>query len=364
MPPTEAPPAAAGPLARTAEVVHDYFLGLLAACYALALLAPGPGAWLRSVELGARGAAGGVSLSQVLLAGLLAIAGVGIDPTRVRESLLRPLTLGGALVVKLVLPIIVVSVIAWLASFWAGWLPAEMLLGLAIVAAMPAAASCPAWTQASAGDVALALGVVVGSTLLGPWAAQFWLPGFAQAAGADPNIAHGISRAVLGSYFLLWVLLPSALGVAARVLLGPDRIARVRPALRLAGSGLLLLLIYAFAAAALSLVEVRHAGERLATALSLAGALCAAAFLAGWLLARSTRASGPTSAALVYSVGMHNNGVALLLADTVLPRESAVFLPIICYALVQHGLAGIVDALFTRAQHAAGGAPATAAPEQ
>ncbi|TWT76152.1 Sodium Bile acid symporter family protein [Posidoniimonas polymericola] len=348
---------------RVAQRVHDYFLGLLALCYALAIAAPRAGVWLRDLEFGA---GSGVSVSQVLLALLLAIAGVGIDPTRVRESLLRPRLLGGALLAKLIVPVGVVTTIGWGSALLGGVLPAEMLLGLAIVAAMPAAASCPAWTQASAGDVALALGVVVGSTLLGPWAGQYWLPYFAAAAGGDPEVAHGIGRAVLGSYFLLWVLLPSAVGVGVRLVLGPQRTARLRPWIRLAGSGLLLLLIYAFASASLQIVEARSAGERLATAIMLAGVLCVAAFSTGWLIAKLAKASRPTTAALVYGVGMHNNGVALLLADTVLPQESTVFLPIICYALVQHVLAGVVDALFNRgnATNSDEAVSATGVPEQ
>lgn len=337
------------PVDRVAKFVHDYFLGLLAASYGLAVLAPGPGEWIRRVELVAgESATGGMALSQCLLALLLVIAGVGIDPARVRESLLRPLTLIATLLTKLLAPLVVVSIIAWGVSWLDINVPSEMLLGLAIIAAMPAAASCPAWTQASGGDVAIALGVVIGSTLLGPWAGQFWLPPFAETAGGDPEIARGIGRAVLGSYFLLWVLLPSALGVALRGLLGAERLSRLKPYFRLAGSLLLLLLIYAFAAASLSLVEARQAGEQLAIALALSAMLCATAFAAGAILAKLSRAPQGTAIALVYSVGMHNNGVALLLADTVLPQESIVFLPIISYALVQHVLAGVVDAVITR----------------
>lgn len=350
-----------GPHARSARVVHEYFLGLLAVSYALALYAPGPGVWLRQIKAPLAGDEG-VALSQVGLALLLVIAGIGVSPRRLRESLLRPMTLGGALLLKLVVPLAVVAAVATGNHVLGDPVPVEMLLGLAIVAAMPAAASCPAWTQASGGEIALALGVVVGSTFLGPWAGQLWLPQFTEAAGGDTQVARGIGRAVLGSYFLLWVLAPSALGVGIRVWLGEDRLARLRPALRLVGSGLLLVLIYAFASASLSLVEARRAGEQLAAALLLAGILCGAAFLAGWLLAKATRAPRTTTIALVYSVGMHNNGVALLLADTVLPRASVVFLPIISYALVQHAMAGVVDAWFARTEPDR--PPATDAPAQ
>ncbi len=44
----------------------------------------------------------------------------------------------------------------------------NILVGLALVASMPIAGSSTAWSQNADGDMALSLGLVLGSTLLSP----------------------------------------------------------------------------------------------------------------------------------------------------------------------------------------------------
>ncbi|TWT90751.1 Sodium Bile acid symporter family protein [Pseudobythopirellula maris] len=309
----------------------------------MAYFAPATGQWLRGVSLNG-GVTGSLSLSRVLLAALLALAGMGIDWTKLRESLEHPATLFTALAVKLIAPAVVVFLIA--AALKGGPQPetAQLLLGLALIAAMPAAGSSPAWTQAAGGDVAVSVGLLVGSTVLGPLCGSLWLDGFAAAAGGD-QLPDRLRVAVSGLSFLAWVIVPTAVGMALRHYLGTKVIARWKPYLRLAGAALLLLLIYVFASEAISRAMQRSAPSELASAVSLAALLCCSGFLFGWLTGRLSHSGHSSRVACVYGVGMHNNGIALLVADAVLPSDSAAFAPIIAYALVQHLLAGAVDAL-------------------
>ena len=136
-----------------------------------------------------------------------------------------------SLVAKLVVPTTTVFVVATIVTAVTDDIViVQMLLGLALVAAMPAAGSSPAWTQTAGGDVALSLGIVVGSTLLGPWFGGIWLSNFAQQAGQiDQNLVRQIAAAIFGSFFLWWVLIPSILGIVCRYLLGRQRITKLRP---------------------------------------------------------------------------------------------------------------------------------------
>lgn len=238
-------------------------------------------------------------------------------------------------------------------------------VGSMLVAAMPAAGSSPAWTQKSGGDVALSLGIVVGSTLMGPWFGGLWLGHLADQVGQiDEPLVQQISAAVFGTFFLSWVLIPSVIGIAVRYLLGRGRMATLRPYVRLLGSGILLLLIYAFAATSLSKVIEHNQLGQLFWAFGLAALLCLINFVAGWFTGKAAQAEPSTRIAMLFGIGMHNNGIALLVADSLLRSDSPAFLPIIAYAMSQHIMAGVADTLlmWRRNRLLAEGPPAESQP--
>lgn len=330
--------------------VHRYFLVLLIASYFLAALAPGWGQWLRDVEWRQLTRPNAVTnLSQFLLAVLLFLAGLGIDLAKLWASVTRPVALSFSLLAKLVVPTSTVFVMATIVTAISDdTVVVQMLLGLALIAAMPAAGSSPAWTQTAGGDVALSLGIVVGSTLLGPWFGGIWLSHFAQQVGQiDQNLVRQIAAAIFGSFFLWWVLIPSILGIVCRYFLGRQRITKLRPYIRLTGSVLLLVLIYAFAATSLARVSQHNQAGQLSWAFGLATILCLTDFGAGWCTGKLLRPEPSTRVAMIFGIGMHNNGIALLVADSLLLKDSPAFLPIIAYAMVQHLVAGATDALLT-----------------
>ena len=87
----------------------------------------------------------------------------------------------------------------------------------------------------------------------------------------------------------------------------------------------------------------------MAVTLGLVLALCLLAFGAGAGLARLLGAGPAQRAALMFGLGMNNNGTGLVLASMALADHPRVLLPIIFYNLVQHLVAGCVDLLLTRA---------------
>jgi len=69
-------------------------------------------------------------------------------------------------------------------------------------------------------------------------------------------------------------------------------------------------------------------------------ALCVAAFASGWWLGRLLRADRASRTALMFGLGMSNNGAGLVLAGVALAGQPRLMLPIIFYNLVQHLVAG------------------------
>jgi BASS family bile acid:Na+ symporter len=86
----------------------------------------------------------------------------------------------------------------------------------------------------------------------------------------------------------------------------------------------------------------------LAVTLAIVVGLCTFAFGSGWYLARLLRADTAQRAALMFGLGMNNNGTGLVLASMALANYPRVLLPIIFYNLVQHLVAGAVDMFLLR----------------
>ena len=76
--------------------------------------------------------------------------------------------------------------------------------------------------------------------------------------------------------------------------------------------------------------------------------LCLLGFGSGWLVARSFGVDTGRRNALVFGLGMNNNGTGLVLAATALAAYPRIMQPIIVYNLVQHLVAAAVTWLLLR----------------
>jgi bile acid:Na+ symporter, BASS family len=334
-------------LDRISHFVHDHFLGLLLATYALAAAWPGAGLALRDVSLGHVGPSGGgmnLSLPSLMLGFLLLNAGLGVKASELRNLARRPSLLGLGLAANLAIPIAFVFAVSRLMH---GWHNAEevqtILVGLALVASMPIAGSSTAWSQNADGDLALSLGLVVGSTLLSPFATPMALHavGF-MAEGDFAEDLHELASQGSGAFLMACVVVPSLVGIAARLLIGEARLAVARPWLKLANSANLLVLSYSNAAAALPQAIKVPDWDFLGAILSITSGLCVLAFASGAAIARWSGAGASTRASLMYGLGMNNNGTGLVLASMAMADHPRVMLPIIFYNLVQQVVAGVV----------------------
>jgi BASS family bile acid:Na+ symporter len=337
------------PISALSHFLHAHFLWLLLGAYALAGVAPGLGLWLRGVSFGEvtlLGETARITLPVVLLALLLAGAGLGVPAAQLRRLLRSPLTLGAGLAANLVIPVAFIFAVTLAMGAWHNAEEVQQILvGLALVASMPIAGSSTAWSQNADGDVALSLGLVLLSTFLSPLTTPAALHTIGlMASGGYAESLNALAASGTGVFLAVCVALPSAAGLLGRRLLGEARAERARPALKLFNSVALLVLCYANAAVSLPETVANPDWDFLAVMLVIVTALCVTGFASGWLLARVLGSDRGQRAALMFGLGMNNNGTGLVIAAGALAAFPRVMLPIIFYNLVQHLVAGAVGA--------------------
>jgi len=352
-------------LARFQHVFHKYFLAFLVGSYFVAAVLPGPGLWIRGVSFGTVKVVGDpthVTLPMMMLGLLLFNAGLGAKVEELKGIARRPAALLAGLAGNLLIPIAFIFAVSQILKFWHN--PDELqtiLVGLALVAAMPIAGSSTAWSQNANGNVALSLGLVIASTLLSPLTTPIALNsvGF-MAKGDYAEDLHELATSGTGGFLAVSVVAPSLLGLLARALLGEKRLARARPTIKLVNAANLLLLNYSNAAIALPQAVKHPDYDFLVAIFVIVAALCAAGFGAGALIARLLGAGESTRSALMFGLGMNNNGTGLVLASLTLADHPQVMLPIIGYNLVQQVVAGGVGFFLFREEQP-GSASAAAA---
>lgn len=329
-------------------ILQRYFLALLLAAYALAAILPELGQHLRHSSLGEVAIAGDqvtLSVPFILLAFLLLNAGLGTETSEIRSTFRRPWLLLFGLLANLAVPLGFILVVAGCLHFWPEVDETQtILVGLALVAAMPIAGSSTAWAQKSDGDLALSLGLVLCSTFLSPWTTPLAL-GFVSflTVGDYSEDLHELASTGTGTFLMLGVLLPSALGIGMRYLLGDEAVKTAKPFLKVANGVALLTLIYSNASLSLPDIVARPDGDYLVLIGCAVTILCVAAFASGWWLARGLKLTDKQTTSMIFGLGMNNNGTALVLAAMSLSEHPEAMLPIIFYNLVQHLVAGAAD---------------------
>jgi BASS family bile acid:Na+ symporter len=316
-------------------------------------MAPEAGRWIAGLATSRNlfGTEIRTSAPAVMLAVLLFAAGLAVKGEHLRGVFRRPATLLLGLAATIVVPVLVLFAAAPLLTLWPD--PAEardVLVGLAVVAAMPVAGSSAGWARAADGDCALSLGLVLMSTVLSPITTPLALSAAALLAGGEASSAlTGLGGAGGAAVFLAnWVILPMALGLVVRWLIGARRADAAGAPVKVMTSLVLLVLCYANASACLPAALATPDWDFLALVLSAAALMCTIAFATGFGAARCVRADPQRRAALVFGVGMANNGAGLALAASALVAFPMALLPIVAVNLVQHLGAGWADARLRR----------------
>jgi BASS family bile acid:Na+ symporter len=330
------------------HAIHAKLVWVLLATYAVAVLVPAPGLALRRLSFGSLGTAGSsieLSTPTLLLELLLFNASLGVNAREVGRLAHRTGIAVLGLFANSALPLLYIAAVALVFSRWHELDELQSLLvGLAFVAAMPIAGSSTAWSQNAEGNLALSLGLILASTLMSPLVTPFV---FRLVAGVTTgDYSDDLTQLARGStelFLLLAVVLPSALGIATRALLGAQRLRAAMPFVKLVNAFVLVVLNYVNAAAALPNVLRRPDADYLALVFCVTFVLCSSAFALGRWIGALARAEEAERVSLMFGMGMNNNGTGLVLAATTMSDHPNVLLTIVAYNLVQQVVAGVAD---------------------
>ena len=340
-------------IAWVSHLLHEHFLWVLLASYAIAAMFPAFGLWIRNISLGEYvffQENTKITLPMVMLALLLLNAGLGVKTSQLRHLLRSPLALLYGLVANLLIPIgFIFIVMQGMRSWHNSDEMQNILVGLALIGSMPIAGSSTAWAQNANGNLALSLGLVLLSTLLSPLTTPFSLHSVGlMAKGESARELHALAGYGTGVFLVMCVMAPSLLGILLHWLVGQRRVASVKSELKLFNSVNLLLLSYSNASVSLPQTIRNPDWDFIVITLAIVVGLCLLAFASGWLIARLLNTGLAEQSALMFGLGMNNNGTGLVLASMTLAASPRVMLPIIFYNLAQHLVAGGVDFVLCR----------------
>src|SRR5262249_29218734 len=128
----------------------------------------------------------------------------------------------------------------------------NILVGLALVAAMPVAGSSTAWSQNTNGNMSVSLLLVLATTFLSPLLTPLVLDTVGYLTTGDySEDLHELAQGGTGMFLTICVIVPSASGIAFRSLLSKNHIVAAKPYLKLINSAILLLLVYSNASISL-----------------------------------------------------------------------------------------------------------------
>ena len=328
---------------RLAYFVRRHFLWLLIACYALAAFWPAPGIAMRGWQWTSPGFAQTPLLSLLLLSVMLFVAAILTDLKQVHVVSRHPFVLVVALAAVWVGPALLALAAGWMMPVAVGGQsPAGLLVAIALVASMPVANSSIGWTQSADGNLGLGLALVVVSILLSPWITPNLLSFLGTRLADSRHDIEALVNQFSGVFFIVWVILPTAAGFAARFLLTDQRVEHSRSWLTLTSAVALLVLNYINSVLALPKAYDAPVSLLVATAI-LATSLAAIGILLGWLIARVFHLQPATRTALMFGLSMKHTGLALILAGTVLSDQPLAIFLIVLATLMQHLLAGVVQ---------------------
>jgi len=342
-------------LAVIATWVHNNFLWLLVASYLLAGVYPNLGLAIRGLSV-EQPSGGEVTAPMLLLALLLFCAAVVVRWSRVRDLMQRPGVLLLALVAIWLVPAGIVSLLGWvLPTILGDYVTSGMMVGLALVAAMPVANSSVAWCQNARGNMALGLGLIVLTIVLSPVATpqMLKLMGLVLSEQETEQCERLVTQ-FSGMFFIVWVILPSLAGVLVNRLAGPVWIDRARGVIRLVSALALLTLNYTNASLAMPKVFEGEGVETLLVSAGLAVLLSVLGLGSAWVLSRGLSLSRASGIAFTFGFSMKHTGLALVLAGEVLHEEPRVILMIVMATLLQHIVAGGADWWFGRVNEEGG----------
>lgn len=211
-------------------------------------------------------------------------------------------------------------------------MPAELKVGLVLLAASPSASTSTVFTYAARGDTALAIALTAVSKVLPVITIPFWVS-LASVAFSGERMSVPLSYSDTSESLALTVLLPTLAGMALRRA-WPTATEKLRPHVSRAGVAALAILI-----AAIAYRERQSLGGMFVSAGLPALALCASGMLGAYAAAAWLRLPAEQRAALTIETGMQSGGTSIAIAAGVL-GSPAMAVPAAVYSLIMYAAAG------------------------
>jgi BASS family bile acid:Na+ symporter len=192
--------------------------------------------------------------------------------------------------------------------------------------------------------------LVLLSTLLSPISTPLALAaaGAFSPGEAGPLLTQLAEAGDAGMFLTLWVVVPMVLGFLTRLAVGESRADAAAVLMKLMTAAILLGLCYVNASACLPGVAADPDWDFLGLVAVVVVLMCGTGFAAGFGVARVVAADPARRAALVFGIGMANNGAGLSLGAGVLAGCPMALLPVVVVNLVQHVAAGWANARLGR----------------
>ena len=178
------------------------FLALLVAIVAAAVY-PSPGQWLNCL------AWNGASLTKILLACLLLLAGASLPTKGLVPDRLKSMSYLKQTSIVIFVPLVVSSAIAMVVHAVCGIEFDELLLALMLFSSMPIANSTIGWATLSKASVLNSLALLVLSTILAPLIAPITIVILREILKLEiPSNINQLWGIEMSSFLMQWVLLP------------------------------------------------------------------------------------------------------------------------------------------------------------
>jgi len=227
----------------------------------------------------------------------------------------------------------------------------SLVVALTFIGALPVAGAAPAWAQNVNGNVVLALGLTLVSTLLSPITIPLGIDIAAHlTTGTFASELQHLVNAGTELFLVFAIAAPCAIAVAARATLGEERIAHAMPTLKLVNLTALLLLNYINAAVALPQAMAHPDWPFLVLTVVIICITCLFSFAAGPWLARAFKSRREDGFALMFSMGMCNNGSGLVLVASAFQNHPHALQTLVLYGVIQQLMAGVATRWASRVQ--------------
>ncbi|MER5946253.1 sodium-dependent transporter [Streptomyces sp. NPDC001904] len=311
------------------------------ASYAVALLAPWPGLWLRRPHLLAGLT---VHVPPVLLGVLLFAGGFQVRVRALAGLVRRPWALLAALALHCALPLVLIPLLVLLlrgtpdADHGSG-----IVTAMVMIVTMPVAANATVWTAKGDGDQPSMVAAVLGSTLLSPVTTPLVMRALTlQVHGAWTHTLTVAAELSQGGFALAGIVAPCALGVCCRLALsaaGADTLEAGISLLALLAS---LVTTYLNASGALGACLAQPRPLLLCAAVAAAVGVCGSAFALGRAAGAVLRLDRGRCSSLALACGMSNSSAGAVLITAAMPEKPYLLMPVLAYGLVQKSFAGLV----------------------